>query len=248
VRRRWIGDERIRGACLLEIGSGTEFCLAVLLLATGARRIVNVEIDSYRFINSAALYQRLVERAAEETDLAISWPPAGLIIENDGATVRPDPQLITLHLGRSAAIVPEPDGSVDVTFSVAVLEHVRGKAMRHVARELYRLTRQGGVGYHSVDLADHYSRLTDPFRFLRLTPLEYQLMYSHRGSSSNRLRIDDIEAIYRDSGFSEVDRTDVRVYHDRDRFETWRREFRPEFRDRDPEMLRALHFMLVVKK
>jgi Methyltransferase domain len=248
VRRKWIGDDRIRGSRMLEIGSGTECCLAVLLLALGARRIINVEIDSYIFIRDAALYRRLVERAAAEMDLPITWPPVGLIVEGNGTTVRPDPERISLHLGRSAAVIPERDASADVTFSIAVLEHIRGRAMSHVARELYRLTRSGGIGFHSVDLADHYSRKTEPFRFLRFTPLEYQLMYGNRGSSSNRLRIDDIEAIYREVGFSKVERADVRLYQDGSRFEAWRAQFNPEFRNRDPEMLRALHFMLVLEK
>ena len=127
-----------------------------------------------------------VERAASD-GIPIEWPPAGLTVESDGS-VRPDGERSVLYLGKSAEKIPEPDGSFVVTFSVAVLEHVGRDAMLPVARELFRLTRPGGVGYHRVDLVDHYYRRTDPFRFLRMTRRQYDLMYGRRGSSSNRMR------------------------------------------------------------
>ena len=247
VRREFIGEERIRDATLLEIGSGPEVCVALLLLACGARRLVNVEIDPYRFITDPELYRRLVDRAQGE-GFGISWPPAGLKVDGDGRAVRPDPERIVLYLGRSAASIPEPDGSADVTFSVAVLEHVGRGAMRSVATELFRLTKPGGVGYHRIDLVDHYHRRDDPFRFLRMGPVEYRLMYGNRGSSSNRYRLDDFERIFREAGFSEVGFEDVRSHDDDERFARSLAGFHEDFRNRDREMLRALECMLVIKR
>ncbi|MDM7916531.1 MAG: methyltransferase domain-containing protein [Candidatus Eisenbacteria bacterium] len=247
VRREFIGDSRIEGATLLEIGSGREFSLALLLLALGARRVINVEIDPFGFIDDASYYRVLVAAAREE-GLPIDWPPAGLIEEPGGSRVRPNPARIALHIGRSAATIPEPDGSVDVTFSVAVLEHVSADAMPFVASELCRLTRPGGVGYHRVDLADHYSRRTEPFRMLQYSPREYRWMYGRRGSSSNRLRMDDIVSIYRSAGFSKVGVEDVRRFADVERFDCWVSRFHPDFRDGDRDMLRTLEFMLVLER
>jgi len=190
VRREFIGDDGIRGASLLEIGSGQEFGLGLLLVAFGARRVVNVEIEPYGFISDPALYRLLVEKARAE-GLEIRWPPAGLQVSSNGRSVRPDPEKIVLHLGCSAETIPEPDCSFDATFSVAVLEHIRGGAMPRVAREPYRLTRPGGAGYHRVDLVDHYTRAVDPLRFLRYSPRQYDLMFGNRGSSLNRMRMDD---------------------------------------------------------
>jgi SAM-dependent methyltransferase len=246
VRREFIGDGRIAGSALLEIGSGQEFGLALLLLALGAKRIVNAELDSYRFIRDPGFYRLLIERASAAR-LPISWPPRGLVEARDG-TVGPDPEWITLHLGRSASSIPEASDSIDVTFSVAVLEHIHRDAMPGVARELFRLTRPGGIGYHRVDLVDHYSRRANPFRFLGLTSTEYRLMYANRGSSSNRLRIDDIEHLYKKAGFSRVEHADVHRYEDLRQFEIWRKGFQEEFRDRDPDHLRATDFMLTLVK
>jgi hypothetical protein len=147
-----------------------------------------------------------------------------------------------------SSAIPEPSESIDVTFSVAVLEHIRRAAMPRVARELFRLARPGGIGYHRVDLVDHYSRRTNRFRFLGFTSTEYRLMYANRGSSSNRLRIDDIEQLFRGAGFRSVERKDVHRYEDFRQFEIWRRGFQREFRDRDPDLLRATEFLLSLAK
>jgi SAM-dependent methyltransferase len=246
VRRAFLGDERIRGAALLEVGSGREFGLALLLLALDARRVVNVEIEPYRFIDDAAFYRALVEAAAAE-GLSIGWPPRGLL-PRGAAAVAPDTALVTLYLGRSAAAIPEPDGSIDVSFSVAVLEHVRLSDMPAVARELARLTRPGGTGIHRVDFVDHYHRHDDPFRFLRLSHREYEWMYSNRYSYSNRLRMDDFERIFRAAGFAEARFENVTRHEDVAEFERWRCGFHPSLRDRDPDMLRARSAMLVLRR
>ncbi len=244
VRRAFIGDERIAGATMLEIGSGKEFGLALLLLGIGARRVVNIEIDPYGFLRDAALYRLLVEKAAAE-GVPLSWPPDGLLLEGD--RVRPDPKRITLHLGRSAASIPEPDGAFDLTFSVSVLQHVRRNDVVPLARELFRLTRPGGKGYHRIDLVDLYHKRTEPFRHLCYAPEQYERMYSRRGTYSNRFRTDDFERIFREAGFREINFEDVRK-EDAERFARWRPSFHEEFRDKDPEILRTTICMLVATR
>ena len=244
VRRDFMNDERIAEATMLEIGSGREFGLALLLLAVGARRVVNVEIDPYGFRCDAPLYRLLVDRAAAE-GLPLSWPPAGLVV--DGDRVRPDPERITLHLGRSAAAIPEPDASFDLTFSISVLQHVRRDDVAPVARELLRLTRPGGMGFHRVDLVDLYHKRTEPFRHLCYAPEQYERMYSRRGTYSNRFRTDDFERIFREAGFREIDFEDVRK-EEAERFARWRPSFHEEFRNKDPEILRTTICMLVATR
>jgi SAM-dependent methyltransferase len=244
VRREFMGDARITGANMLEIGSGKEFGLAVLLIAIGARRVVNIEIDPYGFMDDATLYRLLVERAAA-AGLPLTWPPAGLIV--DGDRVRPDPGRIALHLGRSAASIPEPDGSFDITFSVSVLQHVRRADVAPLVRELARVTRPGGMGYHRIDLVDLYHKRTEPFRHLCYTPAQYERMYSRRGTYSNRYRMDDFERIFREAGFREIAFEDIRR-EDAARFARWLPSFHDEFRNKDPEILRATICMLVATR
>jgi SAM-dependent methyltransferase len=244
VRRETIGDGRIAGATMLEIGSGKEFGLALLLLAIGARRVVNVEIDPYGFLRDASLYRLLVERASS-AGLPLTWPPRGLRV--DGDRVEPDPEWIGLYLDRSATSIPEPDGCFDVTFSISVLQHVRRDDVAPLARELLRLTRPGGMGYHRLDLVDLYHKRTEPFRHLRYAPEQYERMYNRRGTYSNRYRMDDFERIFREAGFREVAFEDVRKM-DTELLARWRPSFHEEFRSKDPEILRATICMLVATR
>jgi SAM-dependent methyltransferase len=247
VRRQFLGDARIKGADLLEIGSGREFGLGLLLLALGARRVVNVEIDAHGFIFEAACYRLLVDKT-RDAGLALGWPPRGLVPIDHHDRVEADPRRLSLHLGRSARSVPEPDSSFDATSSAAVFEHVRKHDVLPVLRELHRVTRPAGMGYHRIDLLDHYYRRADPFRLLRLRAREYDWMYSNRGSSSNRFLMDDYEAPARQAGFAEVRFEDIRYHEDEAEFGRWVTSFHPDFRHRDPRMLRATSCVLVLKR
>lgn len=244
VRREFMGDPRIAGADMLEIGSGKELGLALLLLAIGARRVVNIEIDPYGFIDDAALYRLLVERASAQ-GVPLSWPPTGLVV--DGDRVRPDGTRLALHLGRSAASIPEPDGAFDITFSVSVLQHVRRADVAPLARELACVTRPGGMGYHRIDLVDLYHKRTEPFRHLCYSHAQYERMYGRRGTYSNRYRMDDFERIFREAGFREVAFEDVRRV-EAERLARWLPDFHEEFRHKDPEILRATICMLVATR
>ena len=93
-----------------------------------------------------------------------------------------------------------------------------------------------------------YTRFTEPFRFLRYSEAEYRWMYGNRGSSSNRLRVEDFERIFREAGFVEVRFEDVHRYEDAAQFARWEREFHPDFRGRDPEQLRAQDCLLVIRR
>ncbi len=243
IRREVMGDERIRGASLLEIGSGREFGLALLLVASGARRVVNVEIDPHGFIHSPAFYRLLIERA-RAAGCDVRWPPEGLRESEEGREVRPDGSRIVLHLGQSAASIPEHDGTFDLTFSVAVLQHIRRRDLPSVARHLYRVTRPGGRGYHRVDLRDLESE--NPFRHLCYDEAAYSAMYGHRVSYTNRYRMDDLERIFRAAGFDEVRFEDVRLHEGRALFEATRPEFSPEFSGRSTDLLLANSCMLVL--
>ena len=54
-----------------------------------------------------------------------------------------------------------PDGSLDVIFSISVIEHIETGAMEAVLRDCHRMLKPGGIMYHAVDVylldpgADH---------------------------------------------------------------------------------------------
>ena len=57
------------------------------------------------------------------------------------------------------------DGSVDFSFSHAVLEHVRVAELPALVSELRRVTADGGGSSHVVDLEDHFAHALNNLRF-----------------------------------------------------------------------------------
>src|SRR5262249_47878508 len=98
--------------------------------------------------------QRIVETHPE-------WPLAAInqVIERNDHSGSP---LQTLHCGLER-LTGVPDESFDLTISNAVFEHLCD--VPAALRELYRVTKVGGLGSHQVDFRDHrdFSR---PLEFL----------------------------------------------------------------------------------
>lgn len=102
---------------------------------------------------------------------------------------------------RSLADNGLPTGSVDVTLSNSVLEHVHD--VPAALAELARLTRPGGFGIHGIDVADHRV-YGDP----AVHRLEFLTADPHLAmvAGSNRLRLCDHERLFAAHGFEIVDR------------------------------------------
>jgi hypothetical protein len=97
-------------------------------------------------------------------------------------------------------------------------------------------------------MVDHYTRHTEPFRFLRYSEAEYGWMYGNRGSSSNRYRIDDFDRIFRGAGFGETHFQETHDFEDEALFARWEQEFHPDFRGRPRDMMRARDCLMVVRR
>ncbi|NDC49220.1 MAG: methyltransferase domain-containing protein [Micrococcales bacterium] len=91
----------------------------------------------------------------------------------------------------------------DITLSNAVFEHLYHplKALS----SLRRVTRKGGMGFHQVDFRDHrdFSR---PLEYLLLDELTFlEIMEEQHYKCGNRIRPDEMEALFRYVGFGEVE-------------------------------------------
>jgi len=67
--------------------------------------------------------------------------------------MKPDQTFVDTLLGDNHAELEE--NAFDMTFSVSVMEHVPIENINGVCKDLYRVTRPGGVTVHSIDL--HYT-------------------------------------------------------------------------------------------
>ena len=104
--------------------------------------------------------------------------------------------------GSLAAI---PDGSVDLTISSDVLEHVPADAMPVLARDLYRILKPGGRSANQIVFVDHltiYDRSVHPKNYLGVSDLTWKLIYDNDVQQINRLQPSDFDRIFRQAGFA----------------------------------------------
>jgi SAM-dependent methyltransferase len=158
--------------------------------------------------------------------------------------------------GASSEALPFEDGTFDLVYSVAALEHVPDPA--GTAAEMLRVLVPGGLAIHEIDLKDHGA--ADPLRFLEWDDAEWTRRATPYGDLSlsgildgsfggevycNRLRRDDWLAAFREAGFS-VDVVEPLVLLDGARVQPER--FALRFRAKPVDELRVLSFRVVARR
>lgn len=93
-----------------------------------------------------------------------------------------------------------PDGTIDVAWSHATLEHVRRVDFSDLFSELHRVLRPAGVSSHTVDLGDHLGGGLNQLRFSE-TFWEGGLP-ARAGFYTNRLRHSEMLAFFERAGFA----------------------------------------------
>jgi SAM-dependent methyltransferase len=95
------------------------------------------------------------------------------------------------HAPADAAATQMAAGSVDVHFSLNVLEHVPRATVSALFREAYRVLKPGGLVRHRIDTSDHYAhgdrRITE-INFLKYSDLTWRIIGQNRIHFTNRLR------------------------------------------------------------
>jgi 2-polyprenyl-3-methyl-5-hydroxy-6-metoxy-1,4-benzoquinol methylase len=90
------------------------------------------------------------------------------------------------------------DASIDITVSCAVLEHLFDP--RTAARELARVTRDGGYAIHQVDFRDHRD-FTRPLEYLLLGREQFRKIFDDcNAECGNRIRPFELAAIMPEAG------------------------------------------------
>lgn len=161
VRREIAWFQRLAGrppASLLELGPGDSMANALYARAAGVERIwlmdvgdfATADMDKYRAIAAS------IERASPGFTATLDLASRAAMLDSIGATY------ITHGI---AGLRDIPDGSVELSVSYMVLEHVRRAAFAPLLAELYRITAPGGLGHHFVDLMDHMGGGLNNLRF-----------------------------------------------------------------------------------
>jgi SAM-dependent methyltransferase len=177
----------------LELGPGDSALSALVARAYGARSYVLVDAGHFA-TGETRPYRQMADFLAErnlETPSFLDTDPVDIILRRCGA------QYETRGLDSLRSI---PSSSVDFIWSQAALEHVRRHEFLPTMFELRRILRPDGVCSHRVDLKDH---LGGGLNNLRISSRWWEREWMVRsGFYTNRLRITELEQLFREAGFA----------------------------------------------
>lgn len=179
----------IKNAVIVEVGTGWDALPTLVLSAEGAKRVHTY--DHVRHLRHDLAVRAAMEAAQRRpSDWGALWP---LVKTADLKSL--------LHRARVSYTAPGdatrtglPDGSVDIYFSYAVLEHVPEAAARAIMDEARRVLKPDGVFYALIGLHDHYNgfdRRVSKVNFLKYPDWIWGPLVQNRISYHNRLREKD---------------------------------------------------------
>ena len=186
--QRLYGDGEAR--VILELGPGDSLAIAVAAKAMGlSTRFVDVgDFAAY----DAERYRALAKSCTEDPNCfaTADFSTRDKMLASCDASY---------EVGGLNTLRAMPSASIDASFSYVVLEHVRKAEFGDFMAELYRVTRPGGTGRHSVDVMDHLGGGLNNLRFPS-SVWESSLMATS-GFYTNRLRPRQIVECAIDAGF-----------------------------------------------
>ena len=206
----------IRGARLLEIGSGWYPTLPLACHLVGAAKVHTCDLNRLLKPDLMRLCIAELERHLPRMAAACDAPLAQVEARYDSlraaAATSDDPATITegtIDYRAPADVADDAglqDGSVDAVFSNSVLEHVPPEAIARIHQASQRVLRPGGWVFHSVNCGDHYAYV-DPsihqLHYLRFGEREWAF-WNNRFLYQNRLRAHEFVDGAREAGFDIV--------------------------------------------
>ena len=216
IRKTSVWGIRFQNANILEVGTGWIPTLPIGMSLLGARVHTYDHVRHLRSANLARaleLYSQHLPALAELSNTDLAQLEARLRELKTHPVDSLEQRLchagIEYHAPGDASQSTLPDASLDLYFSVAVLEHVPVAAIKAMLREAYRTLRPGGLTYHVIGLFDHYTTM-DPnitrVNFLKYSDLTWRIIGQNRIQYHNRLRESEFLEIFRGAGFEIVDR------------------------------------------
>lgn len=186
---------RVAGATVLEIGTGWVPIIPHLWHVAGADRLVLTDVERLLDDRTMLLAKRFVQDHA-----ALVCEQLGLA-RSDLMRRLEQPLRYTYHVPFEPANVPE--GTLDVVYSRAVLEHIPPDVMRRLMLGLKARLRPDGLVCHIVDNSDHWQhrdKSLSPINFLRYPAPLFALTAVNVQNYQNRLRHSDYRRLFGELG------------------------------------------------
>jgi SAM-dependent methyltransferase len=200
-----------RDKVILEIGPG--FSVGVLFLAglSGAAKVCGVDAFPHdkgpdndyiasMYVHAMRDREFLISDEKRLDENAFTEVFARLVQKDAMGNFAYRPEKLEFHYPFTAEQLPFADDSFDCVYSFATFEHFRDPGA--AAAQLYRVTKPGGVNFHSIDLRDHRN-FEEPLGFLSLSEEQWRKAGETSGgySFTNRLRSPEIIACFERQGF-----------------------------------------------
>lgn len=196
---------RLRAAAVVEIGTGWDLFSALLLSTYEPAGIVT--IDTRRHVRGP-LFRLAAETLARDGDdlprFALDGPTRPLTRE-ESKLPYPDclaRRGIRYEAPGDARRTGLSDASIDVVYSIAVLEHVPAPELGAMLDECRRILKPGGVMFHHIQPYDHASQYgASPIEFLRYSPFFWRTFVNNPLAFQNRLRDSQYRALFEEREF-----------------------------------------------
>lgn len=204
----------IRGACLMEIGSGWYPALPLACYLGGAARVYTCDLNRLLKPDLMRLCIGILGEALPRIATACQVPLADVQSRYQrllSAADASDPAELSDDVIQYRAPADATDvagsgieaASIDIIFSNSVLEHVPPDAIDRLHRASLQLLRPGGLVFHSVNCGDHYA-YADPevhqLNYLQF-PGRQWAFWNNRFLYQNRLRAHQLVDAAREAGF-----------------------------------------------
>lgn len=199
----------LRGATVLELGTGWYPVIPLMLRLAGADRVILTDVHAlmdretlgaatgFLLARRADLARRLGQTETE-IEATLALPPEMPLeeaLERLGLVYR-----VPIDLAR-------PDLAVDAIVSHTVLEHIPPAVLEQIFLQSHAALRPGGLINHGIDHSDHRQH-QDPrlsrIDFLRYGETAWRLLCLNPQDYTNRLRHPDYVAMIEAAGFETV--------------------------------------------
>ncbi len=184
------------GKIILEVGPGQDFGVPLVLMGFGVKKAILIDKFFCKWEEDfhPKYYRQLLEKA-EQKYHGIDFKDLRDVIKSN-SHISERLELLKVGLENVDTI---PNESVDITFSNACFEHLADS--QAAVKELGRITKSGGLGFHQIDFRDHRN-YDKPLEFLTMSDWVFRrALVLSKACHGNRLRSTEFAQFFRESGF-----------------------------------------------